>query len=81
MPIVLFICKEVVSYLFKRKIFLSLSLIIVLTLYYSWYFEYYLANINTRYTADYIDVVLYFIGSLFFYAQQKRSEVINIKKP
>lgn len=72
MPIVLFICKEVVSYIFKRKIFLSLSLIIVLTLYYSWYFEYYLPKINTRYTGDYIDVFLYFIGSLLFYTQQSK---------
>jgi hypothetical protein len=31
------------------------------------YFEYYLPEVNQRYTADWIDVIFYFSGGLFFF--------------
>ena len=39
---------------------------------YSVFFEYYLPKVNQRYTADLIDVGLYFLGGLFFYWHRQR---------
>lgn len=51
----------------KRNYTFSLPLILSMAAYYSLYFEYYLPQINERYTADFIDVILYFSGALCFY--------------
>ena len=47
---------------------LPLGLIIFLSCSYSFYFEYYLPKINSRYTSDWIDVLLYFVGGLAFFS-------------
>ena len=73
MPIVLFVCQYAVRKLKSHlKFRLSLPLILSVTLYYAIYFEYYLPKINPRYTADPLDVVLYFLGALFFYFTENR---------
>jgi hypothetical protein len=51
----------------------SLGFVIVLSSYYAIYFEYYLPKNNSRYTSDWIDVLLYFSGGLLFYLFQKTS--------
>lgn len=54
----------------------SIYFVLFLVAYYSVYFEYYLPIVNTRYTADWIDVLLYFIGGISFYFFEKRTKVV-----
>lgn len=49
----------------------SFTFIIFIASYYSFYFEYYLPKDNPRYTADWIDVLLYFSGALTFFFYKK----------
>ena len=58
----------------------SLGFVIVLSSYYAVYFEYYLPKNNSRYTSDWIDVLLYFSGGLLFYLFQKTSNKLNTLK-
>lgn len=58
----------------------SLEFVIVLSSYYAIYFEYYLPKNNSRYTSDWIDVLLYFSGGLLFYLFQKTSNKLNTLK-
>ena len=53
----------------KKDDFFELSFVFVLLLsgFYSFYFEYYLPQINSRYTSDWIDVILYFSGALAYF--------------
>lgn len=53
------------------KFKLPLGFIFILSSYYAVYFEYYLPKINSRYTSDWIDVVLYFFGGILFYLFQR----------
>tara|TARA_R110002033_G_scaffold35382_15_gene73522 strand:+ start:748 stop:1143 length:396 start_codon:yes stop_codon:yes gene_type:complete len=53
------------------KFKLPLGFIFILSSYYAVYFEYYLPKINSRYTSDWIDVVLYFLGGILFYLFQR----------
>lgn len=52
----------------KKDASFKLSIVFVLFLasYYSLYFEYYLPKVNKRYTADWIDVSLYFSSAFLF---------------
>lgn len=71
MPVVLTICLSVVHFI-KKDYSIRLSLFTVLSLaaIYSVYFEGYLPEEKERYTADILDVVMYFSGSLLFYFLQ-----------
>ena len=62
----------------KKDYLFEFSFIFVLFLacYYAVYFEYYLPKVNSRYTSDWIDVVLYFSGGVAFYFIQKRKNVL-----
>lgn len=74
MPLILGAVTFITRYLKKDKTYqLSLFFVLFMAGYYSFYFEYYLPTVNLRYTADWIDVVLYFMGSIGFYYFQKRS--------
>ena len=54
---------------------LPLGFVIFLASFYSFYFEYYLPKINSRYTADWIDVLLYFLGGFaFFFIGKKKKQ-------
>ncbi|AZQ58145.1 hypothetical protein EJ994_04730 [Maribacter sp. MJ134] len=67
MPIVLKIAQLAVRYLKKDgSIQLPIALVGILALGYACYFEWFLPQFNSRYTADGIDVFLYFMGALFF---------------
>ncbi|MDW5290855.1 hypothetical protein [Formosa sp. PL04] len=54
------------------NLYLPLGPIIILTLFYAILFEWLLPQSNSRYTADWIDVLLYSLGSLGFYWFQKK---------
>lgn len=72
MPLVLGLLSFTIRYLKNDSSFqFSLSFIIGLALYYSLYFEYYLPEVNPRYTGDWIDILLYFFGGFLFYAYHK----------
>ena len=58
---------------------LPLFIILIMALYYSVYFEYYLPTINPRYTSDWIDVGLYFAGALGFYTYERTVVFEKIK--
>jgi len=74
MPIVLFICQFIVRKIkSSNTIIIPLPVILLITAYFSFYFEYYLPNFNFRYTGDFIDVILYFLGAAFFYWTQNSS--------
>ena len=57
----------------KKDVFFELSFVFVLLLsgFYSFYFEYYLPQFNSRYTADWIDVILYFSGAFAYFFIEK----------
>jgi hypothetical protein len=43
------------------------------------YFEYYLPEVNPRYTADWIDVILYFSGGfIFFFSENEKNKTVAI---
>lgn len=67
MPIVLKICQYTVRFI-KRDTYLKIPIKISfsLTVFYAIYFELILPQFYSRYTADGIDVILYFLGLLFF---------------
>lgn len=67
LPIVLKICKYVVQFINSDKqVNIPIKISLTLTIVYSIYFEVVLPTVNSRYTGDLIDVVLYFLGFLFF---------------
>jgi hypothetical protein len=71
MPIVLTICLKAVHIIKKNtSITLSLPLILILTSFYAVYFELILPQISVRYTADFLDVLIYFSGTFLFYFLQ-----------
>lgn len=70
-PIVLYTCLFVIQKLKgKKNSKLSFLNIIYLCVLYSILFEYWFPKFHPRYTADYIDVVLYFISGILFYFLQ-----------
>ncbi|MFD2551665.1 hypothetical protein ACFSQP_07545 [Bizionia sediminis] len=73
MPIVLSISLAILRFIKKTEdLFVPLPVILGLTLYFSVYFEWFMPQVSARYTADFIDVGLYFIGALLFFRYQKR---------
>jgi ABC-type branched-subunit amino acid transport system permease subunit len=74
LPIVLGFITLLFRWLKKDKTYrVSIWAILFLAGYYSFYFEYYLPLKTTRYSADYIDVILYFTGSIIFYLLNNKS--------
>ncbi len=80
MPIVLWICLKAV-HIIKRDngIHLDLLTIFSITIFYAVYFEWYLPLVEPRYTADWMDVIMYFSGAFIFYYMQFR-DTFEIKK-
>ncbi len=72
MPVVLTVCLALLQ-LIKKNYTLTIPIFVIasVTFYYSVYFEWYLPKVNTRYTADVIDVFLYILGAVIFYYLQK----------
>ncbi|MHA7057242.1 hypothetical protein ACWGOQ_0008495 [Aquimarina sp. M1] len=68
MPIILNMCQMMIRKLKSDPdILLSLPLLLFVTTGYAFYFEWYLPQHLDRYTSDWIDVLLYFWGMIFFY--------------
>jgi len=73
MPIVLSLSLAAIRYLKKDDLlYIPPLAIILITAYYSFHFEWLLPQFNSRYTSDWIDVLLYVSGAGVFYAFQKR---------
>lgn len=72
MPIILTVCLKMVHYLTKdRSIKISIAQALALTCFYAIYFELILPQFVDRYTADLVDVLLYFTGAtLFLFLQE-----------
>lgn len=72
MPLVLGALTFIVRKLKNNPRFkLPFGFIFSLSSYYAVFFEYYLPRTNTRYTSDWLDVALYFIGGMLFYLYQR----------
>ena len=72
MPIVLFLCLLATQTFAKRPVTkLPYLPILFLTSFYAIYFELLLPRFAERYTADFLDVLMYFGGSLLFIALQE----------
>lgn len=68
LPLVLGICLFIARKMKRTpKLQLPLPLILIITLFYCFYFEWYLPQHNSRYTGDWIDCLLYFAGAMVFY--------------
>ncbi|MFD2562134.1 hypothetical protein [Aquimarina rubra] len=75
MPIVLYVCQFIVRKLKSdENMILPLPLLMVVTMGYSLYFEWYLPKHMIRYTSDWLDVALYFLGMLFFYWIERKKQ-------
>jgi hypothetical protein len=73
MPIVLSLCLAISRIIKKTEtLYVPLLVVLILTTYFTIYFEWLLPSVSTRYTFDIIDISLYYLGSLlFFYFQRK----------
>ena len=78
-PIVLFACLIVLRWTRNDKNFtLSLAIIIYVCFMYSILFEFVFPKYLTRYTFDFVDILLYFLsGIVFFILQNKQNRKIN----
>ena len=76
LPLVLGAIEFLIRRLKKDPSFkLPLGFVVFLASFYSFYFEYFLPKINSRYTADWIDVLLYFLGGFaFFFIGKKKKQ-------
>lgn len=73
MPVVLTLCLIVLQFIKKNyRLTIPIFVIVSITVYYIVYFEWFLPKINSRYTADPLDAVLYITGAIAFYIMQKR---------
>jgi len=74
MPLVLIVILALLRFFYKNDDFkIPLSAIISLTAYYALFFEWLLPKISQRYTADWLDVLMYAIGATVFYFLQKKN--------
>ena len=72
LPLVLGVISFMIRRFKKDKSFrLPMFFVLLMALYYSIYFEYYLPKVNERYTSDWIDVMLYFVGAVGFYRYER----------
>ncbi len=56
---------------------ISAWVILYICVFYALFFEYIIPQYHSRYTADLIDVILYFAGGFVFYSLQNVTYVIN----
>lgn len=74
MPLVLGALTFLIRRLKKDPFFkFPLFFVLFMAAFYAVYFEYYLPKVNLRYTADWIDVALYFTGSIGFYLFSRKA--------
>ena len=81
MPIVLKICQYAVQFIKSDKqLKIPIKISFTLTVLYAIYFELVLPQFHSRYTADGMDVILYFLGLLFFLWIERRNLDRNTMK-
>ena len=83
MPVVLGICLFLIrSFSKNEQLQISLFSGFSLAAFYSLYFELYLPEVTERYTADVLDVLLYFTGAFAFWLIQRKDKptIISEKK-
>lgn len=76
LPIVLWIVLAFFQEFKGKQALISWSVAMLLAAYYSVFFEWYLPRFHPRYTADFIDVICYFLGSSVFMVFQ--SKIIKV---
>ncbi len=73
MPIVLSLCLATIRIIKRTEsLYAPLLIVLILTTYFTLYFEWLMPKLNTRYTFDKFDIVLYYLGALLFFRFQKR---------
>ena len=76
LPIILSICLFTIRFFSKNKqVKISLFTAFSLAGLYSIYFEIYLPEVTSRYTADPVDALLYFTGAFIFWLVQRTSAI------
>lgn len=74
MPLVFILILALLRYLYHNQQFkIPMLAIVSLTVYYAMFFEWLLPKISQRYTADWLDVLMYTIGATAFYFLQKKN--------
>jgi len=72
MPIVLSLCLATIRIIKRTEsLYVPLLIVLILTTYFTLYFEWLMPKLNTRYTFDKFDIVLYYLGALLFFRYQK----------
>lgn len=68
MPLILYLIFWIVRFIpaYKKLEKLPIVGIVGVTIYWAFYFEYYLPTKSLQYTGDGLDVLMYFLGSLLF---------------
>lgn len=75
-PIVLTTSLYLIRYLKNNPEFrLSFAQVIYIAVLYAVIFEYWLPKFHPRYTADFIDVMLYLLSAILFYFMQKSTSI------
>lgn len=73
LPIVLTICLFILRWSRGDKSYtIPIGVIMYICAFYGFVFEYLLPKFHPRYTADFIDAFLYFLGGIVFYFLQKK---------
>ena len=66
MPLVFGVLLLVMSLVKKNKRYLPIWFVVGMTAYWCIYFEYYLPSTNSKFTGDWLDVLMYSLGSISF---------------
>lgn len=77
LPIVLWIILAFIREVKGKESSISWGVAIVLATYYSLFFEWYLPQFHPRYTADFYDVLCYFLGTVAFLLLQSKIKSIS----
>lgn len=72
LPIVLWVVLAFLQEFKGKQALVSWPIAMLLVAYYSVFFEWYLPRFHSRYTADFFDVVCYFLGAGVFMAFQAK---------
>ncbi len=73
-PIILSVCLFILRWSKSNKNYqISIWIVLYICSFYALLYEYFLPKYNSRYTADIIDVFLYFISGFIFFILQKKN--------
>lgn len=81
MPVVLSICLFAARSVKKDAgVYLSMLIILSLTIFYALFFELVLPKTQSNHTADFVDVLMYIAGAGLFYLVQKKDQKRKIQR-